>query len=91
MSYHSYDHDNMVDGEGVDEDGSEDRDSDKVGIRELEIPPTPGQTPIKLEPNDDQNCRQEDFSEDTMFTIPEYSAAELFPNFVILHLQTKAL
>src|SRR6266704_1778184 len=75
----------MVDGEGVDEDGSKDRDSDEVEVRELEIPPTPGQTLIKLEPDDDQNCGQEEFLEDTMFTIPEYSAAELFPDFVILH------
>ena len=41
---------------------------------------------IRLEPDDDdQNCGEIDTTEDSLFTLPEPNAAELLPDFVILH------
>jgi hypothetical protein len=41
--------------------------------------------------SDDHDCLEADITEDSFITVPEHNAAELFPDFVILHFCTKPL
>jgi hypothetical protein len=41
--------------------------------------------------SNDHDCLEVDITEDSFITIPEHNAAELFPDFVILHFHTNPL
>jgi len=81
------------DDEGVDErdtDNDEERDADEKVARQNEL--ADSQPVIRVEPDDDdQNCVEAEATEDSLITIPEPNSAELFPDFVILHLRFRPL
>jgi hypothetical protein len=68
-------------------DGSEETDVDEAVTRN----DLADQQPVLCVESDDHDCVEADITEDSLITIPEHNAAELFPDFVILHFRTKPL
>ncbi len=90
------------DQDNINEDGEDERDnedeeidSDEEAIRDLrqhENRQATDRPTIHLEPDDDdQNCGEIDTTEDSLITLPEPNAAELLPDFVILHFRLRPL
>jgi hypothetical protein len=79
------------DGEG-DDDCDEEMDSDEESSRQPRDRPAPDDPAISLEPgDDDENCVEVNTTEDSVVTLPERNAAELLPDFVILHFRMQPL
>jgi hypothetical protein len=86
------------DQDSVNEDGEEgdnedeEIDSDEEAVRKTDMQLITGHPTIRLEPDDDdQNCGEVDTTEDSLITLPEPNAAELLPDFVILHFRLRPL
>jgi hypothetical protein len=81
---------NEGDAEDEDEIDEDEIDEDET-LSRLSIADQPE---IRIEPDDDselENCVQIDITEDSIRTLPEHNAAQLFPDFVILHLRVRTL